>query len=216
MEYRALKELVKQGEGTYLEFKLKSNHPERIIREIVAFANTEGGKLLIGIGDDKSIQGLKHIDEDEFLIVRAIEKYCTPAIEYRLERIPIPGERDVLLIDVPESPLKPHYVVVDPVNDIKRAYVRVLDKSLQASKEVREILKGERISRNIRFSYGDKERTLMHHLDQHERITVDGFASIAGIPRKMASRTLVLLVLANVLEIHPNEMVDHFTARPVV
>lgn len=213
MDYRALKELVRRGEGSHLEFKLKANHPERIVREIVAFANTEGGRLLIGIGDDKTIQGLKHADEDEFLLVRAIEKYCTPAIDYRIERISLNAERDVLVFNVPESPVKPHYVVVDPVNDIRRAYVRVADKSVQASKEVREILRGERVSRNIRFSYGDKERTLMHHLGKNESITVDGFATIANIPRKMASRTLVLLVLANVLEIHPNEMVDHFTAR---
>jgi predicted HTH transcriptional regulator len=213
MDYRALKELVRQGEGSHLEFKLKSNHPERIIREVVAFANTEGGTLLVGIGDDKSIQGLKHIDEDEFLLVRAIEKYCSPAIHYRLERIPIGNERDVLVITVPESENKPHYVTIDPENDIKRAYIRVNDKALQASKEVREILKGEKAERNIRFTYGDKEQKLMKHLGEHANITVDLFASIANIPRKMASRTLVLLVLANVLEVHPDEMVDRYTAR---
>jgi len=215
MDYRALKDLVKKGEGTHLEFKLKSNHPERIVREVVAFANTEGGRLLIGIGDDKSVQGLKHVDEDEFLLVRAIERYCTPAIDYRLERVTLPDERDVLVITVPESPIKPHYVVVDPLSDVKRAYIRVADKSLQASKEVREILKGERASRNIRFTYGDKERKLMQHLVSNPSITVDGFAAIANIPRKMASRTLVLLVLANVLEVHPDEMVDRYTARAV-
>ncbi|WP_128545406.1 AlbA family DNA-binding domain-containing protein [Larkinella soli] len=212
MDYRALKELVRQGEGTQLEFKLKSNHPERIIREVVAFANTEGGKLLIGIGDDKSIQGLKHIDEDEFLLVRAIEKYCTPAIEYHIERVPLANEREVLVITVPESENKPHYVD-DPINEVRRAYVRVEDKAVQASKEVREILKGESVQRNFRFTYGDKERTLMQHLDSNQSITVDRFANIANIPRKMASRTLVLLVLANVLEVHPDEMVDHFTPR---
>ncbi|GAB3912327.1 ATP-binding protein [Larkinella knui] len=212
MDYRALKELVRQGEGTHLEFKLKSNHPERIIREIVAFANTEGGKLLIGIGDDKSIQGLKHVDEDEYLLVRAIERYCTPAIDYHLERVPLANERDVLVITVPESEHKPHYVD-DPTNDFRRAYVRVDDKAVQASKEVREIMKGETAERAVRFTYGDKEQTLMQHLDRNQSITVDLFANIANIPRKMASRTLVLLVLANVLEIHPNETVDRFTTR---
>jgi len=216
MDYRALRELVRQGEGTHLEFKQKSNHPERIVREIVAFANTEGGILLIGIGDDKTLCGLKHVEEDEFLLVRAIEKYCTPAIDYRLERVALSDEREVLAIHVPESPVKPHYVVLGPLDEHKRAYVRVADKSVQASKEVREILKGERASRDIRFTYGDKERALMQHLDQHRSITVDRFASLANIPRRMASRTLVLLVLANVLEIHPDEMVDHFTARVVV
>ncbi|MGA0560493.1 helix-turn-helix domain-containing protein [Larkinella sp. VNQ87] len=213
MDYRALKELVRQGEGTHLEFKLKSNHPERIIREIVAFANTEGGKLLIGIGDDKSIQGLKHVDEDEYLLERAIERYCTPTIDYTMERVPLANERDVLVITVPESDRKPHYVD-DPINDFRRAYIRVEDKAVQASKEVREILKGEAAERNIRFTYGDKERALMQHLAHNQSITVDLFANIAQIPRKMASRTLVLLVLANVLQVHPDEVNDRFSTRP--
>ncbi|MFC5412283.1 RNA-binding domain-containing protein [Larkinella bovis] len=213
MDYRALKELVRQGEGTHLEFKLKSNHPERIIREIVAFANTEGGKLLIGIGDDKSIQGLKHIDEDEYLLERAIERYCKPAIDYTMERVALANDREVLVITVPESDRKPHYVD-DPLNDLHRAYIRVDDKAMQASKEVREILKGETADRNIRFTYGEKEQALMQHLARNQSITVDLFATIARIPRRMASRTLVLLVLANVLQVHPDEVGDRFTTRP--
>ena len=214
MDYRALKDLVRHGEGSQLEFKLKSNHPEKIIREMVAFANTEGGILLIGVGDDKSVQGLKYADEDEYLLVRALEKFCFPAIAYTLERISIPGEREVLMFRVPRSPTRPLYIVPDPQKpEEKKAYVRVDDKSVQASKEVREILKGERDARNIRFSYGDKERMLMKHLGEHDRITVDLFASVAGISRKIASRTLVLLVLANVLEVHPNEVMDYFTSR---
>ena len=82
MDLRTLKELVKQGEGDNLEFKLKSNHPEKIVREIVAFANSGGGKLLVGIGDDKTIKGLKYADEDEYILEKAIQKYCTPPIPY--------------------------------------------------------------------------------------------------------------------------------------
>ncbi len=214
MEFKALRDLVRQGEGRYLEFKLKTTHPEKIIREIVAFANTDGGRLLIGVADDKTVPGLKYADEDEYLLVRAINKFCFPAISYFIERIPLPNERDVLMLRIPRSPTRPHYIIPD-LNDPenKKAYVRVADKSVQASKEVREILKGERAERNVRFTYGDKERALMHHLDENKTITVDLFASMANIPRKIASRTLVLLVLANVLEVHPDEMVDKYTTR---
>lgn len=214
MEFKALRDLVRKGEGRYLEFKLKTTHPEKIIREIVAFANTDGGTLLIGVADDKTVPGLKYADEDEYLLVRAINSFCFPPISYSIERIPLPNERDVLMLRIPRSPTRPHYIIPDrndPEN--KKAYIRVADKSVQASKEMREILKGERAERNVRFTYGDKERALMHHLDEHKTITVDLFATMAGIPRKIASRTLVLLVLANVLEVHPDEMVDKYTTR---
>ncbi len=78
LDVKALKALVKQGEGMHLEFKLKAAHPEKIVREIVAFANTEGGLLLIGVSDDKSIPGLKFPDEEEYILTRAIAKYCAP------------------------------------------------------------------------------------------------------------------------------------------
>jgi predicted HTH transcriptional regulator len=214
MDYQALKNLVRRGEGSNLEFKLKTNHPEKIIKGVVAFANTNGGIMLIGVDDDKRIIGLKYADEDEYLLVRAIHKYCFPRISYTIDRIQLPDEREVLVIRVPPSLDRPHYIVPDPAEpDVKKVYVRVADKSVQASREVREIMKGSQADRNIRFSYGEKEKKLMQHLGEHNSITVDLFASIAGVSRKIASRTLVLLVLANVLEVHPSDVVDQYTTR---
>lgn len=211
MDLKELKALVKKGEGSNLEFKLKASHPEKIVREVVAFANTDGGILLIGVGDDKSIPGLKFADEEEYILTRAIEKYCTPEITYRLDRLTVLAEREVLIFTIPSSDQKPHYVIQDFENNLGKAYVRVLDRSVQASKEMREVLKGERKQRNIRFTYGEKEHTLMQYLAAHQMITVDEFSKAAHIPRTIASRTLVLLVLANVLKILPNEVQDYFT-----
>lgn len=213
-DYKMLRELVRQGEGRYLEFKFKTSHPEKIVREIVAFANTAGGILLIGVGDDGTIPGLKYADEDEYLLVRAIEKHCFPPIPYTLERVPLPDEREVLMLRIPRSPHRPHYMLPDPADpDNRKVYVRVDDKSVQASKEIREIMKGERTARSLRFTYGDKEKLLMEHLGKHTHVTVDSFAVMASIPRKIASRTLVLLVLANVIDVHPSEIMDRYTAK---
>lgn len=212
MEYRDLKELVRKGENKFVEFKLKTNHPEKIIREIVAFANSEGGKLIIGIGDDKSIKGLRFPDEDEFILKKAIEKHIYPVIDYEISRIKIEGDREVLVFDIEKSPFKPHYVDLDGISENRKAYVRVEDKSVQASKEMKEILKGERKAKNIKFHYGDKERALMKYLAENPSITVETYANIANIPRKVASRTLIVLVLANVIKVQPHEMQDLFIA----
>jgi predicted HTH transcriptional regulator len=212
LDLKALKELVKQGEGKYIEFKLKTNHPEKIVREVVAFANSNGGKLIIGVDDDKAIKGLKFADEDEYIMVQALERYIYPAVDYEIERVLVEGEREVLVFKILPSPIKPHYVDLDGNPENRRSYVRVADKSVQASKEVREILKGERKALNIRFHYGEKERALMKYLLDNQYITVETFANVANIPRKLASRTLVLLVLANVLKIQPHEMQDLFLA----
>ncbi|WP_259016891.1 AlbA family DNA-binding domain-containing protein [Emticicia fluvialis] len=211
-DLRELRELVRHGENKHVEFKLKTNHPEKIIREIVAFANSDGGQLIIGVGDDRSIKGLKFADEDEFILRRAIERHIFPAIEYDVKRVELEGDRDVLIFNIPKSQAKPHYVDLDGIMENRRAYVRVEDRSVQASREMREILKGERKAQNIRFHYGDKERTLMRYLADNKHITVETYASIANIPRKIASRTLVVLVLANVIKVQPHEVQDYFMA----
>ncbi|HEV7381459.1 MAG TPA: ATP-binding protein [Dyadobacter sp.] len=209
MELRLLKELVKKGEGEHVEFKLKSNHPEKIVREMVAFANTGGGKLFVGVGDDKTIKGLRDAEEDEYTLTKAIDKYIFPKINYKTEKIPISSDREVLLISIPRSVDKPHYVVDEA--GARQAYIRVEDKSIQASREMKEIMRRGRGDRDIRFQYGEKEEKLMKLLDEKESVTVDLFAAFAGIPRKIASNTLVVMVLARILEVHPHEMIDKFT-----
>jgi predicted HTH transcriptional regulator len=208
MNVKELKNLVRQGEGTSLEFKLKANHPEKIIREIVAFANTKGGKLLVGVGDDKTIPGLKFVDEEEYMLVRAIERNCFPPINYDLERIAITDERDVLVFNIPKSQKKPHYVQLENEENGK-AYVRVQDRSVQASREVKQILRRENED-GIKFTYGDKEKVLMEYLSENKKVTIEKFSEIAKIPTWLASRTLVLLVLSNVLKIQPDEVMDWY------
>jgi len=210
MDFAAMKALVKQGEGMQIEFKLKAAHPDKIVREIVAFANSWGGTLLVGISDDQQIKGVKFVGEEEYILTKAIQTYCSPPVLYQIYRIPIGEERHVLALFIPPSEQKPHYVLQDLQNQTGKVYIRVADKSIQASKEVREILKGERKQRNIRFGYGEKEKALMQYLGQHQKITVSQFMDVAGIPRHIASRTLVLLVLARVLKIYPGETEDTF------
>ncbi|MCF8325797.1 MAG: ATP-binding protein, partial [Leadbetterella sp.] len=81
----------------------------------------------------------------------------------------------------------------------------------QASKEVKEILKGKKKDKGYKFAYGKKENLLMKYLDMNKEITVTKFSEVAEIPKKIASRTLVLLVLAGVLKVNPSEVEDTFS-----
>jgi predicted HTH transcriptional regulator len=207
-----LKNQVHGGEGENLEFKKKVAFPEKIVREIVAFANTNGGNLFIGVDDNGEISGLKFAEEEHFELERAIKNYCKPMIDYKYEIIPISQKKSVIKYTIFESSKKPHYVVENEEGQ-KKAYVRVKDRSIQASKEIREILKRGRKNKDIRFNYGDKEKVLMQYLDQHKDITVAKFAEIAGLSRYMASKTLILLVLANVLKVIPTEKEDTYEIK---
>ena len=229
-----IRRLVEQGEGEMIEFKRKVAHPDKIVREIVAFANTSGGNLLIGVDDDGSIPGIKFAEEEIFALEQAIQRWCRPQLVYNHQTIPITQKRSVVHYFIHESDRKPHLVLSgalsssDHTVQVKSknqpapkttarksqrkgiAYVRYQDQSLQASTEMWQILKQGRRDRDIRFTYGDKEKLLMQHLEQHRKITLREFCAAARLPRRVASRTLVRLVLANVLSIIPKEKEDVF------
>ncbi|WP_089682153.1 helix-turn-helix domain-containing protein [Catalinimonas alkaloidigena] len=210
MTFRELKKLVEQGEGARLEFKRKAAHPDKIMKEVVAFANTDGGTLVIGVDDNGTIPGVSALEEEEFVLEKAIEKYCYPAIAYSIERVVLSDRAGVLLFHILPGTEKPYAVRNNLQEEGGKAYVRVRDRSVQASREVRQILRQQKKDKSFRFGFGDKEKALMQYLDLHQSITLSQFAQVAAIPRSIASRTLVLLTLAGVLRIVPDEGEDHY------
>ena len=213
MNFREIKAMVKAGENDFLEFKRKVRFPEKIVKEVVAFANTRGGDLLIGVDDNGNIPGLKFAEEEAFVLENAIHQYCFPKIRYRTETVSTPDDRSVIRYRIFESRRKPHYVLEPDANGKKKVYIRIGDKSIQASREIIEILKRSRIKRGIGFHFGEKERTLMQYLDRHDSITMEEFSLVAGISRKVASKTLIWLVLASVLMIEPGEEKDRYRIK---
>lgn len=214
MELRELKKLVAQGEGLTVEFKRKAAHPDKIMREVAAFANTAGGFLLIGVDDDGSMPGLKYPDEDAFVLKNAIAKYCNPAVEYDLKYVTVAPNRTVLVFHIKPCPKKPVFVIYNFRTRRGRAYVRVADSSVQASREMRQILKHADSSRQVGFTYGERERLLMQYLGQYERVNVATLARIGNMTEQEASDLLVRLTLAQVLQIVPAESGDYFICKP--
>jgi len=208
LDLRNLRNLVRHGEGMRLEFKMKVKFPEKIIKELVAFANTEGGHLFVGVSDAGVIEGVKFAEEEQFLLERAIEKFCFPAFTYRAYRIRLDNGREVLVYQVFESVDKPHFVQLD-ADPHPICYVRVEDRTIQASKEMKQILRRQN-NDGISFAYGEIERLLLDHIRKNGHITLAQLVQEAQIPIWLASRKLVLLVLTRVLKIEPGESFDTY------
>jgi predicted HTH transcriptional regulator len=215
MQFTELRQLVRRGEGQYLEFKRKAAHPDKITREVVALANSQGGLLLIGVDDTGEIPGVKFPDEEIYVLQKAMERHSRPVISVQFDTVSVAENRWVVVVEISDSSTKPHYFLEDADPEKPKVYVRVHDRSIQASREVREVLKRYHPQRNVRFQYGDKERILMQFLGEQEFITLTEFAEVAHISSGVASRTLVILVLANVLELIPREGQDLYRMKPI-
>jgi len=204
-----LNRLVSKGENQGLEFKRKASHPDKIAHELIAFANTQGGTLLIGVDDNKSIPGVKYPEEESHAVNNVLEKQCRPKLIFNEKIIRVSDKHFVLQIDVPKSEKPPHYFVESP--EKKECYVRVDDKCLKASREMQEIIKRSRSKNGVRFTYGEKEGQLIKYLSEHPTITLNEFRKLASLNRFIASRKLVLLVLGHVLKIRPTEKGDLYS-----
>ena len=215
MDLYELKKLVAQGEGQHLEFKKKANFPEKIVREIVAFANAEGGLLLLGVDDDGELSGTRNIEGEAFVLSQAIKKCIRPYPCHDVEIIHLTPKKGIALFKIKEGQNKPYAVLESAESGKKKTYIRLNDESLQASREMREIIRRRQSNRDIQFQYGDKEKVLMQYLEEHEFITIPGFCQLAGLSKYVASRTLVMLVLANVLDIEATGQDDRYRLKEV-
>jgi predicted HTH transcriptional regulator len=211
MTIQEIIKLAKQGEGLHLEFKKKAAYPEKIVKEVIALANTEGGKLLLGVDDDGTVSGQRFIEEEIFVLEKAIRELIFPKVEYQTEMLKLTEKKGVAVFHIEKSPQRPHYILEE---ERKKAFVRVKDQSIQASKEMWEILKREKYTNNTLFTYGEKENVLMKALDQEATITLKQFVKLAKLPKFIASKTLVKLVHANVLQIIPQEKEDLYRIKP--
>jgi len=207
MDYLDVKNLAQTGEGTYLEFKRTIPSAYKIAREIAAFANTKGGTLLIGVDDDKSLVGVLGYQEEEFLLAKAANELCYPNVNIKIEIVHF-GDRDLLVIRVPEAHNKPIYVRGENEDIV---FMREKDQNKVASKELIEIIKKRNSDEGVTFEYGPDEQKLFRYLNEYGEITVKQFADLVDIPRARASSTLVNLVTADVLNLFRKDNIDYFT-----
>jgi predicted HTH transcriptional regulator len=218
MELKDLYRLVRRGEGDTLEFKRKAAHPEKIVREFVAFANTKGGNVLIGVDDNGNIPGVKYAEEEIYVLNKALAKLCKPRLTYEYHIIPLDEDesRAVVHYEVAESKKKPHYALPDENTDWGKAYVRLADKSIQASKEVRNVIKFSQRKSGRILEIQEKEKVLLEYLGENESITLAKFQEISKLNRYKASRILVNLVVSNILRINPSDKEDTFSMAPII
>ena len=214
-----LSELIENGEDGTIEFKRKFSTSEKIAKEMIAFANTKGGKIIFGVDDNRTVIGVESEKGEIELIDMAAKFYCEPEIKYEYDIVNI-HRKDVIVVDIKESAQKPHRLVIQngssKHNGIseysEKVYIRIKDKSVLASKETIKILqKSNPDSTPFLFSLGDHERFLLEYLSKNDKVTVKHFRKLLNISERRASRILVNLVRAELIRLHSMEKEDYYT-----
>ena len=155
MTLQEVKDLAIKGEGLQIEFKKKAAYPEKIVREVIALANTQGGTLLIGVDDDGTVSGQRFIEEEIFVMDKAIRTLIFPPLQVEVATVKLSEKKGVAVFQISHSPDRPHYLWVE---EKKVSYIRVQDRTVQASREVWELLRKSRVPRDTVFTYGKRRR----------------------------------------------------------
>ena len=120
--------LVRGGEDTFLELKVKLSNTEKIAQEIVALANTGGGVMVFGVNDQLRVEGVDDPERVQEDLVRICREEVQPPLVPFIDRIALDNGRRIVALDI-ESKRRP-YRTRDG-----RFYLRIGAEKREASRE---------------------------------------------------------------------------------
>lgn len=202
-----IRELIQSGEGETVDFKQTINSVQKIAKSIVAFANTKGGKILVGVKDNGKAIGSR-TEEEMHMLKGAAAHYCKPEVRIEFTEEVVDG-KTILVAEVPESDQKPHFAKGE---DGKWwAYIRVKDQCLLASKVMLDVMRSETRGEVSQITFGKPEKRLLEYLDKNPKVTIREFCKLANISRWRANKILVNLVRMKVIRVLSHEKTDYYT-----
>lgn len=202
-------DLIEKGEGLHLDFKFEVSDSAKIARSLASFANTKGGKLLIGVNDDGTIAGISS-EEELFMIQDAAGKYCIPEVTFVSKEWNIKGKK-VLEINITKSTTTPHRAP-DHSGNLK-AFVRVADQNMLANGVQMKIWQKLNTTKVISFNYTEDAKRLLSLLDQNNFLSLKQILPLQKLSRFKIENMLAELIIMEVVNMSVNEDITLFSLR---
>lgn len=186
--------LIQRGEDLHTDFKFEISDSKKIARSFSAFANTDGGRLLVGVKDNGKISGIRS-EEEVFMVQAAATMYTKPRMnpDFRYWKY---QKMQVLEVIIPKSSSAVYYAP-DEAGKWK-AYVRVRDENLPAPLVLEKIWKKQN-SKGILLKYSVAESQLLSFLAENTEINVKAYTRLSLISDAEAMEILSDLAVLKVL-----------------
>jgi len=203
--------LIRQGEHQTLDFKHSISDSKKIARSLAAFANTQGGTLLIGVKDNGNVSGVNS-DEEYYMLEGAAQMYCKPEVKFEVTQWEINGK--VVLEVYVKQDAKYLYKAPDNLGKYK-AFFRVKDENIVATPLQVKVWNAIRYRKPVKIEFSNKEQTLINHLKGNKEITIDQYSRLGFIPRRDAENTLIKFAVLGIvnLQIKEDEEVFVYTKK---
>jgi len=189
---------IAEGEHQRQDFKMRVDDSRKIARTLSAFANTDGGRLLIGVKDNGTPCGVD--PEQEFHMVEgAAQLYCKPELkpEYTVWTV---NHRQVLEVRINPSDQKPVFASSEP--ELWEAFYRMGDTNVKANRIQTMVWEKKMQPMGEHFTYKPAEQRIFDLLNNEN---IAGFKKISRMARLSSRNTeniLAKLILWGLLEMH--------------
>ncbi len=204
-----LLKMINEGEHLFQDFKLRIDDSRKIAKSLVAFANTQGGRLLIGVRDHGEIA---HVNPQEELhmIEAAADLYCDPPVKFQSQVWKVDNQK-VLEIFIKPSPKKPHFAIND--KNQKHAYIRVEDKNIRANGVQLQLWKLENTPKEQNFIYDKEKVKLFKYLRKKNKISFMLAAKITKLSYKETEILLAKLIAWEIIKINISEKSINYSLK---
>ena len=164
----------------------------KLAKSVSAFANTDGGRLLIGVRDDGHMSGVRS-EEEIYMMHQAAYRYCRPEASIKFDTYHVEG-RTIVIATVPPSDKRPICVVSE--DEKPRAYIRIADENIVASPVHLAIWRESQNPQGTMMTYTDNVRKLLEVM-QGQQLTLNKIVRLSAIPRHK-----VITLLARLIRFH--------------
>lgn len=190
-----LQRLISEGEHQQQDFKYRVSDAQKLAKSVSAFANTDGGRLLIGVRDDGCMSGVRS-EEEIYMMHQAAYRYCRPEASIKFDTYHVDG-RTIVIATVPPSDKRPICAVGD--GDKPRAYIRIADENIVASPVHLAIWREAQNVQGAMMTYTDTVRQLLDTLSG-QPLTLSQLVRRSAIPRPKVITLLARLVRFGIVE----------------
>lgn len=181
---------IREGEHQTQDFKFRVDDAKKIARTLAAFANTEGGRLLIGVKDNGKVVGV--LPEEEFHIIQgAAEMYCKPIVEFET-KVWQDDHKLVLEVFVPLSNKKPHKAKDESGG--WKTYVRRKDHTLLANKILIGVWKKAKKTTSRPQKFAIEEQQFLKQLKELAPVTLSKFYRKSDLKMSVIDHLLIQFI----------------------
>lgn len=187
---------IAEGEHQQQDFKMRVDDSRKIAKTLVAFANSDGGRLLIGVKDNGVVCGCP-VEEELHMIEAAADMYCEPKVEFQTQLWKV-DFMNVLEVAVPPSGRRPHFAINE--NNKRRAYLRNGDKNFTANGVLLKVWEHDQDRFVGNFEYDREKEKLFDKFKSRDSLGFRAVSRITKLNPKQTEELLAQLIAWDVVE----------------